>query len=137
MPFLCQRRSRSARCGYAEREGTSRRLGSWRILAGILVVEPRIVRSRCDRRAAHAFADPRHSHGDGLDHETGAAKRPARIARGHFTEHAQGCNGSEHSASIKKVTAMTQMDDCNSSRAFRFTCFLLGLALPLAGLAIW
>jgi hypothetical protein len=32
---------------------------------------------------------------------------------------------------------MTQMCDCNSSRAFRFTCFLLGLTLPLAGLAIW
>jgi len=32
---------------------------------------------------------------------------------------------------------MTQMCDCNSSRVFRFTCFLLGLALPLAGLAIW
>ena len=32
---------------------------------------------------------------------------------------------------------MTQMRDCNPSRVLRFTCFLLGLALPLAGLAIW
>jgi hypothetical protein len=32
---------------------------------------------------------------------------------------------------------MTDMRECNPNRVLRFAYFLLGIALPLAGLAIW
>jgi hypothetical protein len=32
---------------------------------------------------------------------------------------------------------MIDTRDCTADRVLRFTCFLLGIALPLAGLAIW
>jgi hypothetical protein len=32
---------------------------------------------------------------------------------------------------------MTQTRDCNPNRVLRFACFLIGIALPLVGLAMW
>ena len=32
---------------------------------------------------------------------------------------------------------MTETRDCNPNKILRFACFLLGIGIPLAGLAIW